>query len=77
MAKKSEGFSDHSVQQAMQLAQSDAGKQLIALLKQSDPQALQGVINQASSGDFAGAGQALQGLLQTKDAQRLLNQLRE
>ncbi len=77
MAKKSDGFPENSMQQAMQFAQSDAGKQLIALLKQSDPQALQGVMNQASSGDFAGAGQALQGLLQTKDAQELLNKLRE
>ncbi len=77
MAKKTDGFTDHSIRQAMQLAQSDAGKQLIALLRSADSSQLQAVMDQASAGNFAGAGQALQGMLQTEDAKTLLEQLQQ
>jgi hypothetical protein len=74
MQKKSEDF---SVQEAMRLAKSPAGQQLIAMLRRSDKGQLQQVIDQASAGDFSKAGQMLNTMLSSKEAKALLQKLEE
>lgn len=68
-------FDDFSMQEAMRLANSPAGKQLIALLQQSDEDSLQKAMTQASAGDFASAQQALSSLISSPEVQRLIKQL--
>ena len=72
MQKKSQDFSTEEI---MGLAQSPAGQQLIALLRQSDPAKLQQAVTQAQSGDFSNAGQTLHDLLSSPQAQKLLKEL--
>lgn len=72
MQKKSEDF---SVQEAMRLAKSPAGQQLLALLQQQNSPALQQAAQQASQGDYTQASQTLQQLLTSEEAKRLLSQL--
>ncbi len=74
MQKKSEDF---SVQEAMRLAKSPVGQQLIAMLRRSDKGQLQQIIDQASAGDFSKAGQMLNTMLSSKEAKTLLQQLEE
>jgi len=70
--KKSQNFSTEEI---MRLAQSPAGQQLIALLRQSDPAKLQQAVTQAQSGDFTNAGQTLSAMLSSPQAQQLLKDL--
>ena len=60
-----------SMQQAQRLANSQAGQQLLALLKQKDPQALQ----QAQSGDYAKALHSLKEILSSPTGQQILKDL--
>lgn len=66
---------DFSVQEAMRLAKSPAGQQLLALLQQTDPQALQAAISRASAGDLSQAKEALGPLLASEDVKKLLQQM--
>ena len=66
---------DFSVQDAMRLANSPAGQQLLALLQQADPQSLQAAINRASAGDLNQAKEALGPLLALEEVKKLLQQL--
>ena len=59
----------------MRLAQSPAGKQLMALLQQKNPDDLQKAMRKASSGDYAGAQSQLAGLMDSPEARELLKQL--
>lgn len=70
MKKKSEDFSE-----AMRLARSEAGQELLAYLKNTDKDALQQAMNQAASGDYDAMKQTMQKLLTTPEAQRLLREL--
>ena len=72
MQKKSQDFSKEDI---MRLAQSPAGQQLIALLRQGDSTQLQQVISQAQSGDYVNASQTLNAMLNTPQAQKLLKEL--
>lgn len=67
--------SDFSMQEAMRLAQSPAGQQLIALLQQQNSAQLQNAIHAAAAGDYQNAKNALSSLLNTPEAQELLQQL--
>lgn len=67
--------SDFSMQEAMRLAQSPAGQQLIALLQQQNSAQLQNAIHAAATGDYQNAKNALSSLLNTPEAQELLQQL--
>ena len=68
-------FDDFSMQDAMRLMRSPAGKQLLALLQQTDPDALKKAKEQASSGDYSQIGQTLAPLLASEDVKKLLQQL--
>lgn len=72
MDKKSDNF---SMQEARQIAQSPAGQQLMELLRNTDPQALNRASAQAGTGDFSGALASLSALLSSDEVKKLLNQL--
>ena len=72
MQKKLEDFSKEDI---MRLAQTPAGQQLIAMLKQTDTARLQQAITQAQTGDLAQASQTLSALLSSPEAQKLMKQL--
>ena len=68
-------FDDFSMQDAMRLVNSPAGKQLLALLQQADPEALKKAKTQASSGDYSQIRQTLAPLLASEEVKKLLGQL--
>ena len=72
MQKNSDNF---SMQDALRLAQSPAGRQLLALLQQSDPEAMQQAMKQASTGDYSQISQTLAPLLASEDVKKLLQQM--
>ena len=72
MQKNSDNFSMGDI---MKMAASPAGRQLLALLKQSDPNALKSAMSAATSGNMQAAGDALAPLLASEEAQKLLRQL--
>lgn len=74
MQKNSRQF---SMQDALRLANSDAGQRLLAILKQSDGNRLGKAMDSAAAGDYAGAAQALSSLLEREDIRSLLKQLEE
>ena len=73
MQKNSEDF---SMQEALRLAQSPAGQQLLAMLRRTDSGQLQQAADLASAGNYAQASQALSALLSSPEAQQLLKELR-
>ena len=73
MLKNSDNF---SMQEALRLANSDAGQQLLALLKQENGSALQRAMDQAGAGDYEQVQKTLGSLLESPQAQALLRQLR-
>lgn len=72
MQKNSQDF---SVQEALRLAKSPAGQQLLAMLRQTDSDALRQVMEQAAAGDYTQAKATVSGLLDSPEAQKLLEQL--
>ena len=74
MQKNSEDF---SVQEAMRLAKTPAGQQLIALLQQEKGDKLQDIIRLARTGNMQAAGNALQQILSSSDAQKLVKKMEE
>ena len=74
MQKKSEDF---SVQEAMRLAKTPAGQQLIALLQQEKGDKLQDIIRLAQAGNMQAAGNALQTILSSGSAQKLMKEMEE
>ena len=72
MQKNSQDF---SMQEALRLAKSPAGQQLLAMLRQTDGEQLQQAMQQASAGDFAKAGQTISTLLSSPEAKGLLDEL--
>ena len=74
MEKKYDGF---SMQEAMRLAQSDAGPQLLQLRRGNHGDAARSALEKAQDGDIAQAKQALQAFLSDPQAQELLRKLKE
>ena len=73
MQKNSQNF---SIQDAMRLANSDAGQQLLEILKQNDPSHLQKAMEQAASGQHQELAKTLAKLMQSPQAQALMEQMR-
>ena len=71
MQKKSEDF---SMQEAMRLAQSPTGQELLRLLQQANGAAVQQAVDAANSGDYAAAARTMQTLL-TPEVKQLLEKL--
>lgn len=72
MQKNSQDF---SMQEALRLANSPAGQQLLAMLRDADSERLQQAANAASTGDYAKAGHTLQSLLSSPEIKKLLEEL--
>lgn len=72
MQKNSQNF---SMQEALRLANSDAGQRLLAILKQSDSNQMQKAMNQASAGNYEEAQKSLSSLLASPEVQALLKEL--
>lgn len=64
-----------SMQEAMRMAKSPAGQQLLTLLQQSDPETIQKAMAQASSGDFSQISETLAPILASEDVKKLLQQI--
>ena len=64
-----------AMQEAMRIAKSPEGQNLIRLLKQSNPDKLQQVLSSAASGDLARAKEALNTLLSSPEARAILNRM--
>jgi hypothetical protein len=73
MQKNSEDF---SMQEALRLAKSPAGQQLLAMLRRTDSGQLQQAMDQAAAGNLSQASQTLSALLSSGEAQALLDELR-
>lgn len=72
MQKNSENF---SVQDAMRLAGTPAGQELLNLLRRSDSSGLQQAAQLASEGNYAQAQKLLSSFLRDPEVQRLLSKM--
>lgn len=63
------------IREAMKMANSPAGQQLLRLLQQSSGQSLQQAMNSAASGDYESAKRTLNALLNDPQARKLLQQM--
>lgn len=68
---------EQAMQEAMRIARTSAGQQLLHLLQNSDRATLSRAMNYASSGNMEEAKQILSKLLSGDEAQSLLKQLGE
>lgn len=75
MDKNANQAQSFSMQEAMKLAQSDAGKQLYALLQQTQGEQLQNAMDQAAAGDYDQVKKTMSTLLSSPEAKALLKQL--
>lgn len=65
---------DSDLVEAMRLAQTPAGKQLIDLLQNNHSEQLQNALQLVSDGDYSQAKDAINAFLSTPDAKALLEQ---
>lgn len=72
MQKKSQDF---SMDDALQLANSPAGQQLMAMLQKQDRHTMEQAAEAFSAGDYKKASSALQSFLSSPEAKRLLMEL--
>ena len=63
------------IQEAIKMAQSPAGQQLIQLLQQKGGADLQSALEQAAAGDYAQAKKAISALMQNPEAQDLFRKM--
>lgn len=64
-----------AIREAMRMAQSPAGQQLLQLLRSGNSEAMKTAMDRAAAGDYAAAKQALSGILSNPEAQKLLSQM--
>ena len=76
MHKKSDEINDFSLQKAMSLAQSDAGKQLLSLLQSTESEKLNAAMEQAAAGDLNQVKKTMQELMASGKVQELVNKMR-
>lgn len=72
MQKKSDDF---SVEKAMRLAKTPAGRQLIETLKKNDSGQLQKAMDLAAGGDYSKAKEAMSAMLNSPEIKKLMEQL--
>ena len=70
MQKNSDDF-----KAAMALAQSPAGKQLLAMLQKNNSGQVQKAVMEANAGDYKSATESIASLLSSPEAQRLIKEL--
>lgn len=64
-----------SMQDAMRMANTDAGKQLLTLLQQNNADALKQAMSQANQGDYRNLSKTLAPLINSPEVQQLLKQM--
>ena len=74
MQKNSQNF---FMQEALRLANSDAGQQLLAMLQKTDSAKLKQAADQAATGNFDTAKETLSTLLESEEIRKLIKQLEE
>ena len=74
MQKNSQNF---SMQEALRLANSDAGQRLLALLKQNDDPGIRQAMQQAATGDYTKIKDSLAGLMASPQVRQLLKELED
>ena len=72
MQKNSEDF---SMQEALRLAQSPVGQQLLAMLRRSDSGQIQQAMDQANAGDLESARKTIASLLTDPQIRKMLGQI--
>ena len=72
MDKKSQDF---SIKEAQRLAKTPEGQRLMALLQRTNSGQLQKAMSEANAGNYKEAGNILQSLLSSPEAQHLMQQL--
>ena len=75
MQKNSDTPQNFSMEQAMRMASSPAGQQLLALLQREGGVEFQQAMSKAAAGDYTQAKDALSSLLSSPEAKELLKQL--
>ena len=68
-------FGNISMDDALRMAQTPAGQQLMNLISQANSQDLQNAMDLASAGDLSGAQKVLSSLMSSPQVQALLKQL--
>ena len=68
-------FDEMSMQDAMRLANSRTGQQLLSMMKNSDPKMLEKAASQAASGDYEQLKQTMSAFLSNPEMRALLEQL--
>ena len=76
MEKKSDSFSDFSLQQAMTLANSDEGQKLFSFLQTTQPEMLQAVMKKAAAGDYTGIKQSMDALFANPEAKKIIQDMK-
>ena len=66
---------EFSMQDAMRLAKSPVGEQLLAMLQKKDPNVLNQAMQQANEGNYDQVKDTMSALLHDKEIQNLLKQL--
>lgn len=64
-----------AMRQAMQLAQSEAGQQLLQFLRQSGGEDLDQAMNRARAGDYTAIKSLLSGLMENPQARELMKKM--
>ena len=74
MQKNSQDF---SMQEALRLANSDAGQRLLALLKEKDDPGLRQAMQQVSAGDYSNIKDSLAQIMASPQVRQLLKEMEE
>ena len=72
MEKNGKNF---SLQDAMRMANTETGKQLLSQIQKSNPKELEQAMSQAANGDYSNLSQTLKPLLASEEVRKLLKQL--
>lgn len=75
MQYQSDTMNDPSVREAIKLASTPAGQELLAMLKQSGGDAFQAAMQKAENGEYEDAKKLISGFLRTPEAKALLDRL--
>lgn len=68
-------FDELSIREAMRLANTEAGQQLLSMMKSSDPKKLQQAADEAAAGNYEQLKQTMSAFLSSPEARSLLEQL--
>ncbi len=74
MQKNSQNF---SMQEALHLANSEAGQRLLALLKETNDPGVRQAMQKASAGDYSSIRENLASLMRSEQVQQLLKELED